>query len=91
MKEDNIVKDSFLLESEGLNLRVFTAIPAAWETPLPSVQIHHAGGGYEMIYDHMAADLAQRGFVGITMIIAVIPALRAGWNMVWVKLPILVI
>ena len=68
MKEDNIVQDSFLLESEGLHLRVFTAMPASWETPLPSVQIHHAGGGYETIYDHMAADLAQRGFVGITMI-----------------------
>jgi len=68
MKEENIVQDSFLLESEGLHLRVFTTMPAAWETPLPSVQIHHAGGGYETIYDHMAADLAQRGFVGITMI-----------------------
>ena len=68
MKEDNIVKDSFLLESEGLHLPVFTAMPASWETPLPSVQIHHAGGGYETIYDHMSADLAQRGFVGITMI-----------------------
>jgi dipeptidyl aminopeptidase/acylaminoacyl peptidase len=54
MKEDNIVQDSFLLESEGLHLRVFTTM--------------HAGGGYETIYDHMAADLAQRGFVGITMI-----------------------
>lgn len=35
---------------------------------MPSVQIHHAGGGYEPIYEQMASELAARGIVGITMI-----------------------
>lgn len=57
-----------MLDSDGLRLRVFLAIPETGAGTFPSVQIHHAGGGYESIYEHMALDLAGKGFVGITMI-----------------------
>jgi len=68
MQPANIVKNRFLLESEGLNLQVFTASPTTGEPPYPSVQIHHGGGGYEDIYTHMTEDLARHGFTGISMI-----------------------
>ncbi|MGO9371094.1 MAG: alpha/beta hydrolase family protein [Syntrophobacteraceae bacterium] len=61
-------KKHFTLQSEGLRLQGFMAVPESSLARLPSVQIHHAGGGYEAIYQHMAEDLARRGFVGITMI-----------------------
>ena len=68
MKAENITKHSFLLESEGIQLQVFTAFPTIDKGPYPSVQIHHAGGGYEEIYTHMIEELATRGFAGIAMI-----------------------
>jgi dipeptidyl aminopeptidase/acylaminoacyl peptidase len=68
MQSDSIVRNSFLLKSEGLNLRVFTAVPTTGSPPYPSVQIHHAGGGYEAIYTHMIEELAKRGFAGVSMI-----------------------
>ncbi|MGD8946081.1 MAG: prolyl oligopeptidase family serine peptidase [Desulfobacterales bacterium] len=68
MEEKGIEKEVFMLESDGLKLRVFVAIPDPASQPLPSVQIHHAGGGYESIYEHMATELAKRGIVGVTMI-----------------------
>ena len=61
-------KKRFTFQSEGLQLQGFMAVPESSLQRLPSVQIHHAGGGYEAIYEHMAKDLARRGFVGITMI-----------------------
>ncbi|UCF94365.1 MAG: prolyl oligopeptidase family serine peptidase [Desulfobacterales bacterium] len=68
MPEKSVAKENFILQSEGLRLRVFTATPQSGDAPFPSVQIHHAGGGYEPVYEHMAVALAERGFVGITMI-----------------------
>jgi len=68
MTEKGIRQEAFYLKSEGLTLRVFVAIPPHGAKPFPSVQIHHAGGGYETIYEHMAMDLAGRGMVGITLI-----------------------
>ena len=68
MQADNIVINRFVLESDGLNLQVFTAFPAAGEPPYPSVQVHHGGGGYDDVYTHMIEDLAKRGFIGIAMI-----------------------
>ncbi len=68
MQAENIVRNSFLLESEGINLRVFTAFPTIDAGPYPSVQIHHAGGGYENIYTHMIEELATRGFAGVAII-----------------------
>ena len=68
MMEKGIEKEVFMLDSDGLKLRVFVAIPDPAPRSLPSVQIHHAGGGYESIYEHMATELAERGIVGITMI-----------------------
>ena len=65
-----------MLDSEGLRLRVFLAIPESGPEPFPSVQIHHAGGGYESIYEHMAMELAERGIIGVTMIH------RGRWNTV---------
>jgi dipeptidyl aminopeptidase/acylaminoacyl peptidase len=63
-----VVKESFVLDSEGLRLKVFVAAPEGDGGPFPSVQIHHAGGGYEPVYEHMAVELAQRGILGIAMI-----------------------
>ena len=68
MNEKGIQQETFMLNSEGLRLRVFLAIPAGGAEPFPSVQIHHAGGGYESIYEHMAVQLAERGMAGIAMI-----------------------
>jgi len=68
MKEKGIEKEILILQSEGLRLRVFVARPKPDTQPFPSVQIHHAGGGYEPIYEHMAMELAELGIVGITMI-----------------------
>ncbi len=68
MEKKVIKKDVFMLQSEGLRLRVFVAIPQSDSGPFPSVQIHHAGGGYEPVYEHMAMKLAERGFVGTAMI-----------------------
>jgi dipeptidyl aminopeptidase/acylaminoacyl peptidase len=61
-------KKRFTFQSEGLKLQGFMAVPESSQQRLPSLQIHHAGGGYGVIYEHMAEDLARRGFVGITMI-----------------------
>ncbi|MFC1896042.1 alpha/beta hydrolase family protein [Thermodesulfobacteriota bacterium] len=60
--------ERFSLLSEALRLPVFVAFPKPVPEQCPSVQIHHAGGGYESIYEHMAVQLAERGFAGITMI-----------------------
>lgn len=68
MPDESIIRDSFLLTSQGANLRVFTAVPARGTTPYPCVQIHHAGDGYKSIYSHMIDDLARHGFAGIAMI-----------------------
>ncbi len=68
MQSEGIDRERFILRSDGLNLRVFTAKPADFSGRLPSVQIHHAGGGYEPVYEHMAEQLAELGFVGICMI-----------------------
>ena len=67
MAGTGIHQEVFMLDSEGLDLRVFLACPESGSEPLPSVQIHHAGGGYESIYEHMAVDLAEKGFVGVAM------------------------
>ena len=66
--QTGVVKESFVLVSEGLRLKVFVAAPERDGGPFPSVQIHHAGGGYEPVYEHMAVELAQRGILGIAMI-----------------------
>lgn len=68
MTETDIEKEIFVLHSDGLRLRVFLAIPKTGSQPFPSVQIHHAGGGYEPVYEHMAVQLAERNYVGVTMI-----------------------
>ena len=67
MAEEGIRKEVFMLASDGIRLRVFLAMPPG-SGPFPSVQIHHAGGGYEPVYEEMATELAERGFVGIAMI-----------------------
>jgi dipeptidyl aminopeptidase/acylaminoacyl peptidase len=68
LQEKNVKEEIFMLQSEGLRLRVYMAIPQVGSKPFPSVQIHHAGGGYEAIYEHMARLLAERGIVGVAMI-----------------------
>ena len=68
MGKTGVQQEIFMLDSEGLRLRVFLAIPESGPEPFPSVQIHHAGGGYESIYEHMAMELAQRGIIGVAMI-----------------------
>jgi len=68
MAEQAIESEVFMLQSEGLSLRVFLARPAAGAGPYPVVQIHHAGGGYEPIYEHMAEELASRNMIGVTLI-----------------------
>lgn len=68
MEKKGIHKEVFFLESDGLRLRIFTALPVEGRRPFPCVQIHHAGGGYEPIYEHMAVELAGHGIAGITMI-----------------------
>ncbi|MBI5018619.1 MAG: prolyl oligopeptidase family serine peptidase [Deltaproteobacteria bacterium] len=60
--------EEFQLHSEGLRLPVSVAVPCRSGGPFPSVQIHHGGGGFEPIYASMAAWLAERGTVGITLI-----------------------
>jgi len=67
-KVTEIHRERFVLSSEGVRLRGFLAKPPAARQPLPVVQIHHAGGGYEPIYEHMALELAQRGYMGVTLI-----------------------
>jgi len=64
----DIEKEFFTLDSDGLKLQAHIAVPNPAPGPMPSVQIHHAGGGHEPIYEQMAAELASRGIVGITMI-----------------------
>jgi len=61
-------KEHFTFISEGLKLRGFIAVPESSLPTLPSVQIHHAGGGYSAVYEHMAVDLARNGFVGVTIV-----------------------
>jgi len=68
MNKSGIETEAFMLQSDGIALRVFVATPRPVNAPLPSVQIHHGGGGYEQAYEHMALEMAQRGFAGITMI-----------------------
>ena len=68
MAEKPFHTDVFMLESQGLKLRVFLAIPEPMETPMPLVQIHHGGGGYESIYEEMALEMAANGMVGAAMI-----------------------
>ncbi len=68
MNKDSIETESFILKSDGIALRVFVATPRQVTAPLPSLQIHHGGGGYELIYEHMAEEIARLGFAGITMI-----------------------
>ena len=68
MNTDGVRKERFVLTSEGLGLQVFVAVPETESEAFPSVQVHHAGGGYESIYEHMAVHIAQRGMVGISMI-----------------------
>lgn len=69
MQADTIIRNSFLLDSEGIKLRVYTAFPGTDTVPpYPSVQVHHAGGGYSHIYTHMIETLARHGFAGISMI-----------------------
>ncbi len=58
----------FTFESEGIKLQGFMAVPEAPAQLLPSVQVHHGGGGYSTVYEHMAENLAMNGFVGIAMI-----------------------
>lgn len=67
--EDKPVKtEVFMLESEGLRLRVFLAVPAAGQGPFPLVQIHHPGGGYDPVYEHMSMQLSECGIAGAAMI-----------------------
>jgi len=68
MRTDGVRQERFVLTSDGLGLQVFVASPESENKPCASVQIHHAGGGYEPIYEHMAVQIARRGMVGITMI-----------------------
>jgi dipeptidyl aminopeptidase/acylaminoacyl peptidase len=68
LKDRDIKEEIYMLESEGLRLRVYMAVPGSDSAPFPSVQIHHAGGGYEAIYEHMARLLAQKDIVGVAMI-----------------------
>ena len=65
---DQFRQERFVLRSSGLELQVFVAIPPSSARPLPSVQIHHGGGGFEPLYEQMATALAQRGLVGIAMV-----------------------
>lgn len=67
MNDEGIGTEVFKLDSNGIRLRVFVAVPRG-EGPFPAVQIHHAGGGYEPIYEQMAKQLALLGIVGIAMI-----------------------
>ncbi len=67
-KKGEIQKESFQLKSEGFQLSVFIALPKSDLRPFPSVQIHHAGGGYEPVYEEMAEELAHQGIIGVTMI-----------------------
>lgn len=68
MENDTIRTEEFLLESEGLQLRIFMAIPKSSEKPLPLVQVHHGGGGYDMVYEEMAIEMARNNIVGVTMV-----------------------
>ena len=68
MGEKPFRTEVFMLESQGLKLRVFIAVPEPLEDPMPLVQIHHGGGGYEPIYEEMAMEMAANGFVGAAMI-----------------------
>lgn len=61
-------KKRFTFKSEGLQLQAFMAVPETGLQRLPSVQVHHGGGGYSAVYEHMTEDLARRGFVGISMV-----------------------
>ena len=68
MKAEGVKTEVFMFYSEELRLRVFLAAPESGSGPFPCVQIQHAGGGYESIYEHMAVQLAERGIVGVAMI-----------------------
>ncbi len=68
MEIDGISTEIFMLDSEGLRLRVFLARPRNLSGPLPAVQIHHGGGGYEPVYEDMAVELAREGMVGIALV-----------------------
>ena len=68
MTDNPIRTEVFMLDSQGLKLRVFVAVPEPSENPMPLVEIHHGGGGYETIYEEMAMEMASNGFVGAAMI-----------------------
>ncbi|GAB4275803.1 MAG: hypothetical protein Kow0092_31480 [Deferrisomatales bacterium] len=69
-KDDDLVRcERWTLISQGLSLPVFAAWPAGGPAgPWPTVQIHHGGGGYDPLYEHMARSLAALGFVGVTLV-----------------------
>ena len=68
METGEIHTEVFMLESEGLRLRAFVAYPCNPSGPLPTVQIHHGGGGYEAVYEDMAVELALEQMVGVTLV-----------------------
>jgi dipeptidyl aminopeptidase/acylaminoacyl peptidase len=68
MEEKAFSTEVFMLGSEDLQLRVFLAVPKPFEKPMPLVEIHHGGGGYESIYEEMAIEMAQNGIVGAAMV-----------------------
>src|SRR5660398_11669 len=65
---DPVRQERFILRSEGLDLRVFAAVPANEEVASPCVQIHHGGGGFDPLYEQMAQQLARHGFLGVALI-----------------------
>lgn len=67
-RAEGIRQERFVLCSEGLGLQVFVATPQEGSVLLPTVQIHHGGGGFDPLYEQMAVSLAQRGFVGVAMV-----------------------
>lgn len=65
---DPVRQERFILRSEGLDLRVFAAVPANEEVASPCVQIHHGGGGFGPLYEQMAEQLARHGILGVALI-----------------------
>jgi hypothetical protein len=41
MGKTGVQQEIFMLDSDGLKLRVFLAIPESGPEPFPSIQIHH--------------------------------------------------
>ena len=63
-----VSREDFLLHSDGLRLSASVTLPGSGQGPFPCVQIHHGGGGFDPSYSRMARWLAERGFVGVTLI-----------------------